>query len=99
MSQFKLMETSTIIIGQVLIENLLDKVYEVIVNVFIRLHSNSCGRNIYLYDYVWVIFLIQCEVLSKPFLFIYNFFYMVNIVLCIHKLLAILPLGSFFLIA
>ena len=45
MSQFKLMKTSTLIICQVLLENILDKVYEVLVIVILKLHSDLCCRN------------------------------------------------------
>ena len=64
MSQFQRMNNSTLIFCQVILGNILDEVYEVLVNVLLKLHSNSCGRNIYLSDYVWGMLLIKCEVIS-----------------------------------
>ena len=93
------METLTLIICQVLLENILDEVDEILVNVLLKLHSNSCSRNIHLSDDVWVMFLIQFEVLSQPFTFYLQVANMVNVVLNSHKLLAISPPGSFLLIA
>ena len=50
MYQFKPMKTSTLIILQVLLENILDGVYGVILNVLLRFHSNLCSINIFLSD-------------------------------------------------
>ena len=69
MSQFQPMKTSTLIISQVLVENLLDEVYEVFINIILKLHSNLCRRYINLYDGVWVIILVQLDVLSQTFPF------------------------------
>ena len=55
MSQFQPMEIPTLIICQVLFENILDEVYEVLVDVILKLHSNLCSRNINLSDNVWMI--------------------------------------------
>ena len=89
------METLTLIIFQVLLENILGGFYEVLVNVLFKLHINSCGRNIYLSDDVWVMFLIQFEVLSQTFNFYLLVSNMVHVVLHSHKLLSIFPIGSF----
>ena len=89
MSQFKPMETSTLINFQVLLENALDEVYELLVNVILKLHSISCGKNIYLSDDIWMIFLIQFEALSKPFPFYLQIDNIVNVVLHSHTLLSI----------
>ena len=67
MFQFQPIETSTLIICQVLLENIWDEVYEVLVNFLLKLFSKSCGINIYLSDDAWVMLLIQFEELSKPF--------------------------------
>ena len=67
MSHFKPMETSKLVICQVILENILDEVYEVLVNVLLKGHSSSRGGNIYFYDDVWVMLLIQFEVLLKDF--------------------------------
>ena len=50
MSQFKPMEDSNMKIYQVLLENILDEVYELLVNILLKWHSKSCGRNIDLFD-------------------------------------------------
>ena len=50
MSQFQPMETSTMIIFKVLLGNILDELYEELVNVILKLHMNSCVRNMYLFD-------------------------------------------------
>ena len=47
---------------QVLFENLWDEVYEVFINVILRLYSKSCDGNINLSDDLWVTILIQFEV-------------------------------------
>ena len=54
---------------QVLFENILVEVYELLANALLKLHSNSCGINICLYDDVSEMLLIQFEVLSQPFHF------------------------------
>ena len=60
------MKTSTLIIIKVLLEIILNEVYGTIVNVLLKLHSNSCCGNIYLSDDLfWVIILIQFEVSSQ----------------------------------
>ena len=64
MSQFKPMETSSLIICEVLFENVLDEVDEVLVNVLLKLHSNSLGRNINLSDDVWMTILTRFDLLS-----------------------------------
>ena len=69
MYQFQPMETSTLIICQVFFENLLGEVYEILVNVLSKLHSNSCGRNINLFDGLWVMLLTHFEVLAQNFPF------------------------------
>ena len=68
MSPFQPMETSSLIICQVIFGNILVEVYEALTNVLLRFYSNSCGKNINLYGELWVIILIQFEVIS----FIYN---------------------------
>ena len=95
MSQFKPMETSTLIFCQVLLGNILGEVYELLVNVLLKLHSNSCARNIYLSNDVWVMLWIQFEALSQNFPFHSQVADMVNVVLHSHKLLAIFHLGFF----
>ena len=65
MSQFQPMTTSTLIIFQMPLGNILDEVYKVLVNVILKFHSHSCCRNIYLSDDVWVMILIQFEVISQ----------------------------------
>ena len=82
MSQFKPMETSTLIFCLVLLGNILGEVYELLVNVLLKLHSNSCGVNLYISDDVWVIILIQFEALSQPFTFYLQVVNMENVVLC-----------------
>ena len=57
------MKTSTLIIIQFILEIILDEVYGVIVNVILKWHSNVYCVNIYLYDDVWVMILIQFELL------------------------------------
>ena len=64
MPQFQPMEKSTLIICQVLFENILDKVYEALVNIFFNISFNSCGGNIFLSDDVGVKNLIKDDVLS-----------------------------------
>ena len=63
MYQFKPMKTSTLIIIQFIPEIILDEVYGVIVNVILKWHGNAYCVNIYLYDDVWVMILIQFELL------------------------------------
>ena len=65
MPQFQLMKTPKRIVLKVIFETILDEVYGVIVNVLLRLHINSCCRNIYLSDDIWVMILIQFEEQSK----------------------------------
>ena len=93
------METSSLIICRVSFGNHLVEVYEVPVNVLLKLHSNSCGRNINFSDDAWSIIFIQFEVPSQTFLLYLQVANMVNFVLNSHRLLAILPLCYFFLIA
>ena len=64
MSQFKPMETSSLITCEVLFENVLDEVDEVLVNVLLKLHSNSLGRNINLSDDVWMTILTRFDLIS-----------------------------------
>ena len=85
------MENSKLINFQVLFENILGKVYEVPVDVHLKLRSKSCGRNMNLSDDVWVMILIQFEVLSQSFPFCLQVSNMVNDVICSHTLLAISP--------
>ena len=59
MSQFQQMETPTLIICQVLFENILDEVYEVLVNIILKFNSNSCDIDILISDDVWVTILIH----------------------------------------
>ena len=68
-----------------LFENILVEVYEVIVNVILKLHSNSCGGNLNLYDDVCVIISIQFEVTLQPFPFYLQISNIVNFVLHSHK--------------
>ena len=77
-----------------LFENVLVEFYEVLVNVILKLHINSFGRNINLSDDVWVTILIQFEVLSQPFPFYLKVAYMVIVVLHSHKVLDVFRLGS-----
>ena len=51
----------------VAIWNHLVEVYGVLLNVLLKLHGNSCCRSINLSDDVWVMILIQFEVISQPF--------------------------------
>ena len=81
MSQFQPMETSTLIIFQMLIEYLLDEFYEVPVNVILKFRINPCSRNIYLYDDVRMMLFLQFKVLSQLFYFYLQVSNMVNIVL------------------
>ena len=66
MLQFLLTKTSTLIIIQVLLEVIFDKIYEVTVDAF-KLRSNSLFMNIYISDDVWELIFIQFEVLSQLF--------------------------------
>ena len=50
MSQFQPMINVSLIFCQVLFETILVEVYEVIVSVILKLHSNSFGGNIILSD-------------------------------------------------
>ena len=99
MSQFKPMETSSLMICQVIFENIFVEVYEVLVNVLLKLYSNVCGGNIRLSDDVWVMVLIHFEILSQPFPFYLQVSNMVNIFLHSHKFLSIFPLGYFIFIS
>ena len=95
MYQFKPMENSSLIIFQFLFENLLVEVCGVLVNVLLKLHSNSLFIGIKLSDDVCIMILKQFEVLSQHFpsyLLVSN---MVNAVPYSHKLLAIFLLGAF----
>ena len=89
------METSSLIIFRVILENILDYFYEVLVNVLFKLHCNSCGRNINFSDDICVVLLIQIEVLSQPYTFYLQVANMVDVVLHLHTLLGIFPLGYF----
>ena len=93
------MENSKLINFQVLFENILGKVYEVPVDVHLKLRSKSCGRNMNLSDYVLATILIKFEVLPQNFNFYLQVSNMVNIVLHSYKLLAIFNLGSFSVIS
>ena len=99
MPPFKTIETFSLIIFQVLFENILVEVYGVLVNVIFKLYSNSLVGNINLSDDVYVMILVQFEVLSQPFPFYLQVVNMVNVVLLLHTLLAIFPLCSFFLVS
>ena len=66
MLQFLLTKTSTLIIIQVLLEVIFDKIYEVTLDAF-KLRSNSLFMNIYISDDVWELIFIQFEVLSQLF--------------------------------
>ena len=44
-------------------ENILVEVYEVLVNVILKLHSNSCGININLSNDEWVVIFIHFEII------------------------------------
>ena len=92
------MGNSSLIHFQLIFENILIEFYEVLVNVILKLHSNSCCVNINLSDDVWVIILIQFEVLLQPSPFYLLFSNMVNIFLNSHKFLAISPQVNFFLL-
>ena len=85
MSQFQPMETLALIIFQVILENILDEFYEVLVNVLLEFYSKSCDGNIYLCDDLWVMILIQFEVLSQTFPSYLQVTNMVNAVLHPHK--------------
>ena len=89
------METSILIIYEVLFDNILGKVYEVLVNVILKLHSNSFGMYISFFNKTWVTILGQFEVLSQIFTFHLQFANMVNVVIHSHQLLVISPLGYF----
>ena len=89
MYKFQPMKTSTLIICQMILENILDEVYEVLVTIPLKQHSNSCCKNIHLSDDVWVIIFNQFEVLYQTFTFYKLVANMVNVVLRPHKLLAI----------
>ena len=78
---------------------MLDEDYGELVDIFFRMYSNSCGRDINLYDDVWVMRLIQFEVPSQTFPFYLQVANMVNVVLHSHKLLVILLLGYFLVVA
>ena len=70
--------------------------YGELVNVVLKWHINSRGRNIYLSDDLLVMILIQFEVLPQTFLFYLQVANMVNFFLRSHKLLAIFTLGFFY---
>ena len=61
------MENSILIIFQVLLENILDEVYEILENILLKLNSNSCGININLSNDEWVVIFIHFEILSQAF--------------------------------
>ena len=88
MSQIQPIETSALIIYRVIFENILVEVYGVLVHVLIKFRSNSCGRSINLSDNLWVMILIQFEVISQPFTFYLQIDNMVNVVVHSLKLLA-----------
>ena len=72
MPQFQPMKTTSLIFCWVLFENILDLVYEIIVNTLLKLHSSSSSKSINLSDDVCVTILIQFEVLSKHFPFVFK---------------------------
>ena len=80
-----------------LFEIVLVEVYEVIVNVILKLNSNSCSININLSDDTMI--LIKFEVPSQHYLFNLQVSNMVSVVLHSHKWLVIYPLGYSLLIA
>ena len=80
MSQFQPMKASTLIMLQEYLKLFLDEVYGVIVNGILKLHSNSCCRNIHLCENVWVMILIQFDVLSKRFPSYERVSYMENVI-------------------
>ena len=67
-----------------LFEHILVEFDELLVNILLKLHSNSCGVNLYISDDVWVIILIQFEALSQPFTFYLQVANMVNVVIHLH---------------
>ena len=73
MSQFQPMKNPKIIILEVLLEIILDEVYGIIVNVLLKLHSNSCFGNIQLSDDVWEMILINFELLPQFYLLMNDF--------------------------
>ena len=96
LTQFKIIDTSSLIIFRVLFENILVEVYGILVNAILKLHSNSCGNNINLYNDVWVKIFIQFEVLLQPCCFYLQVSNVVNVVLYSHKLLSFSPLSTFY---
>ena len=99
MSQFQPIETLSLIIVQLLIENMLVQFHGVLVNFILTFYSNACCRNINFSGDVRGMILIQFELVSQPFLFYLLVANMINVVLCSHKFLAIFPLGIFCLVA
>ena len=95
MHQYQPMETSSLIICRVIFENILVEVYEVLVNVILKLHSNSCGKNINLSNDEWVVIFIHFDIISQAFPLYFQVNNMVKIMILKHKLLIIFPLGSF----
>ena len=95
LSTFQPMKNSTLLIIQVLLEFVLDEVYGVILNDLLKLNSNSCCRNIYLYDDACVMVLIQFEVLSQLPPSQESVSNMVNVFLYSHKSLTIFHQGAF----
>ena len=67
MYQFKPMKNSALIIIQALLAILLEGFYRLNVYVKKKLYSNSCCRDIHLYDAVQEMILIQFEVISQSF--------------------------------
>ena len=63
MYKFQSMKTPKLIIIQVLLETLLVEVYGLIVEIILKLNSNSCCINIHLSDDVWDMILIQFELI------------------------------------
>ena len=98
MSQFQPIETSSMIICWSLFENILVEEYGLLVNLLIKLRSSSCVININPSDDVWMMILIQFELVLQTFTFYLKVANMVNIFLRLHKLLSIFPLGIFILV-
>ena len=84
MCQFQPIENSSLIIFLLLFEDILVEVYEVLVNVLLKSHSNLSCININLSDNVWVVILIQFEVTSQNFTFYLQVANMVNVALHSH---------------
>ena len=79
------MKNPTQVILQILFKILLRSVYGLTVNVKFKMHNNSCCRNIYLYDDLWGMILLQFDILSYNFSLSLISFNIVNVVLHSHK--------------